>query len=226
MIKVKRKIKENKILTKEQISFLESFIRSDLKKIFRLSGGTALSAFYLEHRYSYDLVFFSEEKIPFYIILNFLKNINFIENIKHSKIFDRNIFLLDFKNGSKLNVEFVWYPLKNLEKHQIVNGLMIDSFLDIMINKLCAISDRNEAKDYVDFYFSLKKSKISLGDAFSFAEKKCEVSGISDILKYKLLKVPKGFEDIVLIKKIEKSQMENFFEKEIKKILVKDINEV
>lgn len=58
-------IRNNAILTTAQISLLEEFIKSDLNDVFRLTGGTALSAFYLEHRLSEDLDFFSHEKIPF-----------------------------------------------------------------------------------------------------------------------------------------------------------------
>mgnify|MGYP005841933493 CR=1 FL=1 len=219
MLKPKGNLKENKILTKNQILFLENFIKSDLKEIFRLSGGTALSSFYLKHRFSYDLDFFSEERIPFYIISNFIKSLNFLKDFSHKKHFDRNIFTLNFKDGSKQNVEFVYYPLKNLNKLENVDGLFIDSFKDIMINKACAIADRNEIKDYVDFYFSLKRSNLNLKSIFNLSEKKCGVKGISDILKYKLLKVPEGFESILFIKKIDKKEIEDFFSKKVKKIL-------
>ena len=58
-----RNIDDNKILTPNQKSFLHEFTKSELRNVFRLTGGTALSAFYLEHRLSEDLDFFSEEKI-------------------------------------------------------------------------------------------------------------------------------------------------------------------
>lgn len=50
----------NKILTENQIAFLEQIKKSEfLAKNFYLTGGTALAAFYLHHRYSEDLDFFS-----------------------------------------------------------------------------------------------------------------------------------------------------------------------
>ena len=57
-------IEDNKILTPQQIHFIRLFLNSELKHFFRLTGGTALSAFYLEHRLSEALDFFSTEKIP------------------------------------------------------------------------------------------------------------------------------------------------------------------
>lgn len=226
MLKPRGNLRRNKILTKKQVLFLNKFVKSDLAEIFRLTGGTALSAFYLKHRFSFDLDFFSEEKISFYIVSDFIKNLGISKSFYYIKHFDRNIFVLDFKDGSKLNVEFTEYPLKNLNKLEKIDGLSIDSFEDIMINKVCAIADRNEIKDYVDLFFSLKASKIGLENVFKLTERKCEIKGILNILKYKLLKLPEGFENIVFIKKIEKKEMENFFKTEIKKILKKELKYV
>lgn len=51
------------ILTRLQRSFLQQLGRSDLRETFFLTGGTALSAFFLAHRYSEDLDFFTEEPV-------------------------------------------------------------------------------------------------------------------------------------------------------------------
>lgn len=52
-----RNIDDSEILTLQQKTFLNEFVKTDLKDVFRLTGGTALSAFYLEHRLSDDLDF-------------------------------------------------------------------------------------------------------------------------------------------------------------------------
>jgi len=62
-----RGINDNKILSPQQKAFLREFTKTELTNAFRFTGGTALSAFYLEHRLSEDLDFFSSEKIPFYV---------------------------------------------------------------------------------------------------------------------------------------------------------------
>ncbi|MBI2644253.1 MAG: nucleotidyl transferase AbiEii/AbiGii toxin family protein [Candidatus Wildermuthbacteria bacterium] len=52
------------ILTKTQQVLLERIGENAfLSQKFYLTGGTALAAFYLRHRYSEDLDFFSEEEI-------------------------------------------------------------------------------------------------------------------------------------------------------------------
>lgn len=100
MKKPLRNIDDNKILTPNQKSFLHEFTKSELRNVFRLTGGTALSAFYLEHRLSEDLDFFSSENVPLAIIENFLKSIDSVMKIFFSKHFDRNIFDLMMTEGS------------------------------------------------------------------------------------------------------------------------------
>ncbi len=49
------------LLTPFQGEFLKAFSRTDLNAAFYLTGGTALSAFYLQHRLSEDLDFFTSD---------------------------------------------------------------------------------------------------------------------------------------------------------------------
>lgn len=222
MKKLSKKIKDNSILTPYQKIFLEEFAKSDLRHVFRLTGGTALSAFYLEHRLSDDIDFFSSEKIPFYIPEEFLKKLSFIKNITHTRLFDRNIFTLKLKDTAFLKVEFTYYPLKNIEEPITVDNLLIDSFLDIVVNKLCAIADRLDAKDYVDVYFAIRNSNLSLEDLINLAEKKCEIMGIRHILQSRLLQMPEGIEDLQIKAAVTKNDIEVFFRGLIKEIILKD----
>lgn len=218
-----RGISDNNILTAQQKNFLHEFAKSDLREAFRLTGGTALSAFYLQHRLSDDLDFFSSEKIPFYIPEKFLKGIDFIKNITHTKQFDRNIFNLGLKDNTVLKVEFTYYPLKNIEEVLIIDSLRIDSFLDIAINKLCAIADRIDAKDYVDVYCILKNSKFSLKKLMDFAESKCEIKGIGHILRGRLLQIPEGIENIPLKIDVTRQGIKNLFERLVRNIVNEEI---
>jgi len=172
MKKPLRNIDDSKILTSDQKTFLHEFTKSELRDVFRLTGGTALSAFYLEHRLSEDLDFFSSENVPMTVIEKFLKSIDGITGVSLSKIFDRNIFSLKIRDNRFLKVEFTSYQLKNIEECAIIDNLRIDSFLDITVNKLCAIADRSDAKDYIDVYCALKNSELSLKELMDLAEKK------------------------------------------------------
>ncbi len=92
MKKPLRDIDNNRILIPNQRLFLHEFVKSELRDVFRLTGGTALSAFYLEHRLSEDLDFFSTDSVPLSVIESFLKSVDSVKEISFSKLFDRNIF--------------------------------------------------------------------------------------------------------------------------------------
>lgn len=218
-----RGIEDNRILTTHQKKFLHAFGGSRLKDIFRLSGGTALSAFYLEHRLSEDLDFFSSERIPFYVIEEFLKTLNFIDEIFMTKHFERNIFNLKLGGNNILKVEFTYYPLKNIQKAVLVESLQIDSFIDIVVNKLCAIADRIDVKDYVDVYLSIKNNEMFLRELIDFAEKKCEIKGIRHILKSRLLQIPTGIESLPLKYKIKQQAIKNLFKRVVRDIVEEEI---
>ncbi len=224
MKKPVRGIDDNRILTPSQASFLREFKKSDLRDIFRLTGGTALIAFYLEHRLSEDLDFFSGEKFPFYICKDFISSLPNLSDISYTKHFDRNIFTLSFTNAGILKVEFVYYPLINLETPETIGELRIDSFLDIIVNKLCAIADRYDIKDYVDLYWALKNSEHTLENLIRLAEKKCEIPGIQHVLKNRLLQPPKGIGGLSLKVSISETEMKIMFKGMVKEIIEKEIN--
>lgn len=223
MRKPVREIDDNRILTPHQKTVLHEFIRSPLQGVFHLSGGTALSAFYLEHRLSEDLDFFSPEKIPLPAVEDFLKTLNNVNAISLAKQYDRNIFTLTIKDGTPLKVEFTHYPFPGIESPVTVQGLQIDGFLDIVVNKLCAIADRFDAKDYVDVYAAVTRAGSPLGDLFRLAEKKCGVAGIGHVLKNRLLQVPDGVDRLPLKITVERKEIEAFFTQQIRKMVEKEI---
>ena len=215
-------LRDNRVLTANQITFLVEFVKSDLSNAFRLTGGTALSAFYLEHRLSEDLDFFSHEKIPFYLPEEFLKSLSFVDAISHTRLFDRNIFNLKLKDGTSLKTEFTYYPLKNVEAAVTIDGLHVDGFLDLTVNKLCAMADRSDAKDYIDVYCALTSADLDMNEMFALAEQKCEVKGIRHILKSRLLQIPDGIEKLPLKISVTKEDIESFFKARIKEIIISD----
>ncbi len=222
MKKPLRGVDNSIILTPNQKDFLHKFTKSELRDVFRLTGGTALSAFYLEHRLSEDLDFFSTEKVPLPFLEGFLKSLDNVTEISFTRLFDRNLFNLKIKDGSSLKVEFTAYPLVNIEEYVAIDHLRIDSFLDITVNKLCAIADRSDAKDYVDVYCVLKNSDFPLKELIGLAEKKCDIKGIHHILKSRLLQIPEGINKLPLKVDLTEADVKNLFEKLIRDIIASE----
>src|SRR3990167_62450 len=64
------------ILTQNQKDILDEVVKQDyFKRNFYFTGGTALSEFYLQHRYSDDIDLFSEEKLDTEFISNWLSEL-------------------------------------------------------------------------------------------------------------------------------------------------------
>lgn len=124
-----------------------------IEEFFFLTGGTALSVFYLHHRLSNDLDFFTLNsldlaEIDFWIKRMWPQNST---KIKGSPNFLSYLI-------KEVKVDFVIDPLSNREDRKKIlleneHHLSVDTINNIVSNKFCAIVSRMEPKDFIDFYF-------------------------------------------------------------------------
>lgn len=151
------------LFTKEQqLIFNQIITEEKLRKQFYFTEGTVLSSFYLQHRYSEDLDFFSENKFDENEILEMVrswaKKYQFTFTNQLSEVV--SMFYLTFKNKKVLKVDFGYYPYKRVEKRKTINGIEVDSIFDIAVNKLATVNQRSSVKDFVDLYYLLEKFTI------------------------------------------------------------------
>lgn len=130
---------------------------------FYFTGGTALSEFYLHHRLSDDLDFFSDLPYDPQRILAALtgwsKTLHF--TIQNQFVDPTHICLLTYPDKAVIKVDFARYPYPSLAPKTMFKGsLRVDSLLDIAVNKLVTLTQRSEVKDFVDLYY--------LFDTFTF----------------------------------------------------------
>lgn len=212
---------EARILTENQTIFLEKFKDSPfLRENFYLTGGTALAAFYLKHRYSEDLDFFSEKEFDILsidVFLNKLKEDLPVSKIDFQQSYNRNIFFIQL-DSQVLKVEFTLFPFPRLEKAEEKNGILVDSFLDIAVNKLFTIYQRSNARDYIDLYFICEEGKFSVDDLIKKAKVKFDWHidplqlGTQFIKAHEVKDYPK------MIKEIPDKEWQEFFVKEAQKL--------
>src|SRR3989344_553850 len=127
------------ILTQRQRAVLAAFGKDKkLSERFYLTGGTALAGFYLGHRISEDLDFFSEEEFDVSAIAVFFrkhkKTLGF-KSVDFQQSYNRNLYFLRFPD-EVLKTEFTFFPFMRIEKQKKTGGVSVDSILDIAVNKL------------------------------------------------------------------------------------------
>jgi len=117
---------------------------------FYLAGGTAVY-YYLHHRKSYDLDFFT----PLDVDLTEYK-----EYFPPEKTFylSRNTVHVEIA-GVKLS--FFHYGHKLLRSLEDTDSILIASLEDILCMKINAIVGRGSRKDFTDLYFIIQEKKIS-----------------------------------------------------------------
>ncbi len=215
------------ILTKEQQVILDVVKNNEfLRSNFYFTGGTALSAFYLKHRYSDDLDFFSQERfdqqIIFTLVQDWSKKYRF--NIKSSR-FAEVVYIFDllFEDKIPLKVDFAYYPYQQVEKSDTstLNGFKVDSLSDIATNKILTISQRYDVKDFVDLYFLLQK--FSVWDLIEGVRMKFKMDLEPLLLGADFLKV-EDFDYLPkMIKPLTIEELKSFFREKAKELGKKSI---
>lgn len=200
---------------KEVIRFIAF---SEAKDKFYLTGGTALAAYYLQHRISDDLDFFFSEPADSVFIHKLAQEIKEAieaKEMRYSRIYDRNQFF--YIVGRKtFKVEFSRYPFVQLRNTKTYDGIAVDSEYDIAVNKFAALLDRFDPKDFVDLYFLIQKyplKRIRKGYEKKFGVKADPLFIGSELNKAQRIKaLPK------MVKPLTAAELKKFFISEAKRL--------
>lgn len=206
------------LLTRIQTDFISLFSKTTLKEHFFFTGGTALSALYLHHRISEDLDFFTEEEGQIPMALPILQEI--ADRLKASfdvrRSFRTYMEIVFTRMEEILRCDFAMDAPYRLEKKILNDELAIytDNVLDISCNKLSALFDRADPKDFVDIYF-INNEIIPFEELVEKAKKK-HIGMDNYWLAISLAKV----EDIALLPKMLKpvtiDELKHFFSEKAK----------
>ncbi|MEW6668086.1 MAG: nucleotidyl transferase AbiEii/AbiGii toxin family protein [Thermodesulfobacteriota bacterium] len=159
-----------RVLSEMQAHALTALFKGGIGDLgYYLTGGTALAEFYLQHRRSDDLDIFTREKRPFKQHHERLLEILSEQGIEivSQEISDEFMRFFVSQKGQEpgqLKVEFAWDVPSRMGPPITHGEIIVDSFEDIAVNKICAILEREppEVKDFVDLFFILKETKYSV----------------------------------------------------------------
>lgn len=158
---------------------------------FYLTGGTALSRYYLNHRYSEDLDFFCHDQEVFEPSVNIIARSLMRSKYLKEQEMQMSETYVRFYVGPlyELKIDFVYESVEHIGVFKKVQGINIDNPKNILANKICCILGRDEPKDVYDI--------VSLAHAYSFnwkkmmlAAKRKQVLDETDVVK-KLEEFPK-----------------------------------
>jgi Nucleotidyl transferase AbiEii toxin, Type IV TA system len=156
----KRFVKGFGLLTSNQQEFLALFSELPDQSQFYLTGGTALAEYYLGHRLSYDLDLFTGVEnliIPTsYQIETICREKRLV--LKVVRRFSSFVEFLLEKDDESLKIDLALdspYRLKPFKRSP--EGVFVNSYIDLRVDKLLAYYGRTEPRDAVDLYFILQK---------------------------------------------------------------------
>jgi len=163
------------ILTPLQEVFLTRFFAYAVGKRFFLTGGTALTAFYLYHRLSEGLDLFTLEggvlDAAQDVALTVSNEMGWEAKVERLSPHLLRAVLMD-QEGGFLRVDFVRETAPQFGEKRSCEGVMVDSLVDIATNKVTAILGRSEAKDFVDLYVLLREIGYDFDSLLRKAEQK------------------------------------------------------
>lgn len=155
------------ILSENQRKVLEAVSQDAmLCEGFYLTGGTALAEYYLHHRLSEDLDFFSEQEVDTQSIAAFFAKNKARLGIRETDFqqsFNRNLFFVSLEDDV-IKTEFTYFPFPRIEQKLKKNDLFIDSLEDVAANKLFTIYQKPRSRDFIDLYLILQKTGQTLDD--------------------------------------------------------------
>jgi predicted nucleotidyltransferase component of viral defense system len=133
--------------------------------MFYLTGGTALSEFYLAHRRSYDIDLFTTEKD---FVIQFSHT--FEEAMKkffQVKTIRRLLNFAEFEVSDGIaQTRFqiaLDSPFRFGEPVDSDTGIKVNDYTDLIVDKLLAFFGRVEPRDAVDLFFILKNEDLYTG---------------------------------------------------------------
>jgi predicted nucleotidyltransferase component of viral defense system len=182
---------------------------------YYLAGGTALAEFYLKHRISEDLDFFTEkEEVDSVAITRFFeknKNKLKIKSFETKKVLGLFSLFFNFEDGKKLKVDFNYYPFPLIEKGLKYKSLKIESIYDIAVDKVHTVVLNPRARDFIDIYFIIKEKKYSFDDLIMKAKAKFDWHISAVELGARFLHAAELKDYPRMIKKIDHREWKQFF---------------
>lgn len=210
------------ILNSFQQKVLHDFKKSNLGKKFYLSGGTALAEFYLHHRLSEDLDFFTQEELRLDELKKFINALSKkfpVKKIEFQHGFGLYTFFITVDKNEKHKVDFGQYPFGPVEQLKNFDGILVESLFDIAVNKAQTIAFRPRLRDFIDLYFIIQQNPDwSFQELLKKSFEKFEMKADALQVGQNLLEVERLIDMPIMIKAVNLDDVKKFFLNEAKNL--------
>lgn len=181
-----------------------------------------MAAFYLHHRHSEDLDFFGETDISVLEVTTFVRSLKKslgYKRMEFQRSFNRNLVFFTFNKQQELKVEFTYFIGSPLEPRKRILGILVDSLLDIAVNKAFTIAQNARTRDFIDLYLILKKQKgWAFPDLLKMARTKFDVYVDPIQIGSQLMRVAEIRDYPRMIQKLKDEEWQGYFLEEAKKL--------
>lgn len=196
---------------------------------FYLTGGTALNRFFYPVRYSDDLDFFTNENRFFRKavknLLSFFKDNGYKFKVDIDSLdFVRLVFEENHAGEGKifLKVDFINDRLPYFGEIIFKNEIALDNPVNILLNKICAVYSRDEARDIVDIITIALNNNFNWNEVLNLAKQKCFFENSEIIVRLKTFPVS-WFKDVSKVKFI--NPVDSTIYEKLYSILIENIQE-
>jgi nucleotidyltransferase AbiEii toxin of type IV toxin-antitoxin system len=162
------------LLNPFQRKILKAFAEIEESKAFYLTGGTALSVFYLGHRLSDDFDLFTADQPLIPIVAQKFKSKLEALGITVQEIRSFSSFweAIATQGDESFKIQLAYDSPFALGPVMERDDLRIQSFEDIAAGKLLALFGRAEERDFIDVYSIVKEGSISMDRLIELARRK------------------------------------------------------
>ena len=201
-------------LTAWQLQVLDAVARSKLASEVVFGGGAAPAVRHLHHRRSEDLDFFLTRELESGELRPLTRSlVAGGVRIDEQQVGPRRTLLL-FKGPKELGrIDFAFYPYDPIARRERWRGLVVESLLDMTVNKLQALLTRFRPRDFVDLYFLLREGpERDLDRLLDFVRAKFDAGADRLALAQRML-LASGIEELpAMIRPVTHGELMAFFE--------------
>ncbi|MEK6815835.1 MAG: nucleotidyl transferase AbiEii/AbiGii toxin family protein [Nitrospirota bacterium] len=165
---------QREVLSPFQKKVLSVFSSIEESRAFHMTGGTALAAFFLGHRLSEDIDFFTPDEHLISVLAEKFKNALLSVGIQVSEIRNFRSFweAVLTQGGESIKVQLGYDSPFTLSDFVEELGLKVHSLQDIAAGKLLALYGRAEERDFIDIYLLARDGRLSLDEMIDLAKMK------------------------------------------------------